>query len=461
MIHAPRELALLFMTTAVTISGAAAQEVACWGKSGTGYCPLPITGSPPRWVFGGSARTVQFDYFGQVTCQGYWDNAPTGAFRVIDADSDNSTLFLTTDGQVFGFGLNDRGQIPANLSSMTNVRHVACGAYSNGVIFQDGSVQCWGQPEIAAVPKNATPARAMTIAHNAALALRNDRSVIAWGINSYGEASVPADLGAVRRIEAGDWHVVALTMSGQVRCWGDNRNHQLDVPAGLSDVVEVQAQGGVSDSGRCMALKKDGSVVSWGANSYGEGTVPEGLRFRYLHAGHRHTVAITGNPDCNGDGIYDSLQIRDGDLADENLNGVPDVCELSVTGVLPPSVSTQGGAIVTIKGNNFPESPTVRIGGLTATDVTRLSATRISATSPALLPGMTSVQVNEFTLQDGIYIRPECGSDLDQNGAVDGGDMAILLLDWGPCYQTPPAAPAPEVPPLLDAQALSDAPRQR
>jgi hypothetical protein len=59
------------------------------------------------------------------------------------------------------------------------------------------------------------------------------------------------------------------------------------------------------------------------------------------------------------------------------------------------------------------------------------------------------VQVNEFTLQDGIYIRPDCGSDLDQNGSVDGGDMAILLLDWGPCYATPSELAAPAPTPLL------------
>jgi hypothetical protein len=74
---------------------------------------------------------------------------------------------------------------------------------------------------------------------------------------------------------------------------------------------------------------------------------------------------------------------------------------------------------------------------------------------------MASIQVSGFTLQDAIYIRPECGSDLDQNGVVDTGDISIILLDFGPCYQAPLAAPAPEVPPLLDAQALPDAPRQR
>ncbi len=165
--------------------------------------------------------------------------------------------------------------------------------------------------------------------------------------------------------------------------------------------------------------------------------------------------------DCNQDGIPDLWQIQSGALDDENRNSIPDVCESIVTGVTPPSVPAQGGATVTIKGSNFPDNPIVLFGGLPATDVVRLSATRITVTSPALLPGMASITVNGSTWPDAIYIRPECGSDLDQDGEVTAADIAIVLLDFGPCYQTPLVAPVPEVPPLLDAQALPDAPRHR
>jgi hypothetical protein len=165
--------------------------------------------------------------------------------------------------------------------------------------------------------------------------------------------------------------------------------------------------------------------------------------------------------DCNGDGIVDYGQIVRGELADDNHNNIPDVCETSVTGVLPPSVPSQGGVTITINGRNFPDNPIVLVGGTPATNVVRASATRLTATTPAGLPGMTSISVNGFTLPDAFYYRPECGSDLDQNGTVDAGDISIILLDFGPCYQTPLVAPATEVPPLLGAQALPDAPRQR
>ena len=152
--------------------------------------------------------------------------------------------------------------------------------------------------------------------------------------------------------------------------------------------------------------------------------------------------------DCNADGIVDYGQILRGELIDLNSNGVPDICETSISSVIPPSVPSQGGSTITIRGN-FPPNPTVKVGGVVATNVNRVSVTQITATVPALLPGMASVQLNDFTLPDAIYIRPECGSDLDQNGTVDTADISIILLDFGPCYEPPATLAAPAPTPLL------------
>jgi alpha-tubulin suppressor-like RCC1 family protein len=54
--------------------------------------------------------------------------------------------------------------------------------------------------------------------------------------------------------------------------WGANNYGQTTVPSGLSGVVATSA--GLSHS---LALKADGSVVAWGSNGYGQSTVPAGL----------------------------------------------------------------------------------------------------------------------------------------------------------------------------------------
>jgi len=133
----------------------------------------------------------------------------------------------------------------------------------------------------------------------------------------------------------------------------------------------------------------------------------------------------------------------------------------TIAGILPVSGPSDGGTSVNILGDNFGPSPIVTFGGVQALTVTRFSAQKISAVTPPNLPGVVPVSVDGVVAENAFYYRPECGSDLDQNGTVDAGDISIILLDFGPCYQAPLAAPATEVPPLLDAQALPDAPRQR
>ncbi|NBV63322.1 MAG: hypothetical protein EBR71_02395 [Planctomycetes bacterium] len=163
--------------------------------------------------------------------------------------------------------------------------------------------------------------------------------------------------------------------------------------------------------------------------------------------GFTHDLEIYA-PDCNDDGVADLTQIIGGELVDVNLNGIPDICETSISNVIPPSVPAQGGSLVTLRGNKFPESVTVRFGGTPADAVFRESVTKIIATTPALSPGVVNITVDDFTLPDALYIRPECGSDLDQNGVVDTADISIILLDFGPCYE-PPAVLAAPVPTQL------------
>ena len=136
--------------------------------------------------------------------------------------------------------------------------------------------------------------------------------------------------------------------------------------------------------------------------------------------------------DCNGDGIADYRQILSGELSDNNNNGVPDVCELVITSVQPVSGASTGGTAVRINGNNFPISPTVTFGGVSATDIVVLSPTLITAVTPAGTPGMTVVTVNGAS-SESFYYRPSCDGDLDNNGTIDSSDLGLLLINMGDC----------------------------
>jgi alpha-tubulin suppressor-like RCC1 family protein len=128
--------------------------------------------------------------------------------------------------------------------------------------------------------------------------------VIGWGDNNVGRATGVANglytnglvtvngeaLTDIVAISAGISHSLALKKDGTVVAWGSNRYGETTVPVGLSNVVAVSA---VYFS---MALKEDGTVVSWGA--YNPTSLPTGLS---------NVVALAaGGADCvlalNSDG---------------------------------------------------------------------------------------------------------------------------------------------------------------
>src|SRR5438876_5807935 len=89
------------------------------------------------------------------------------------------------------------------------------------------------------------------------------------------------------KISARGNHVLRLTSKGTVVAWGANDYGQSTVPAGLSNVVEVVA--GVAHS---VALKSDGTLLVWGATD-NRTNVPPGLsNVVAVSAGDAHTLAL-------------------------------------------------------------------------------------------------------------------------------------------------------------------------
>ena len=92
--------------------------------------------------------------------------------------------------------------------------------------------------------------------------------------------------------------------------------------------------------------------------------------------------------DCNNDDIVDFGQILNGQLADANANGIPDICE----------------------GPTCQDADLYRNGRVDGADLAAL----LSEWGP----------VNPFTY-----------SDFNHDDLVDGSDLAFLLANWGPCPQ--------------------------
>ncbi len=192
-----------------------------------------------------------------------WDG--DGFDEAEEAQYGTSDLLYDTDGD----GVGDPAEVaigtsPTEPNSWPQSSIVGWGKRSDGELLvpQDGVF------------------RGLSSSQNHSLALDVSGSVTGWGgWNSYGQSTIPAGAGNVVAVAAGgdNWvedsaHSLALRADGTVLSWGYNPDGKITPPAGLDHVVEI-------DSGRshAIALRDDGTVVAWGYNPFGGIEAPAGL----------------------------------------------------------------------------------------------------------------------------------------------------------------------------------------
>lgn len=247
-----------------------------------------------------------------------WGSSSAGALEVAAeatavkalAAGGNFTLALREDGALAGWGSNRYGQCdaPDELNGKT-VKSMAVYNYSAAALTADNKIVVWGNyVDTAEVVTGSKPLVAIALNSNCLLALADDGTVEAWSWrNGISAAAVPAGFsGDVVAITDGDSHALALKADGSVVSWG---NDAYPVPAGLTDVRAVAAGGGYS-----AALDRDGTVTVWGEDRYNLLAVPAGL-------GPVAAIAV---------GSYDIFALRfDGTVASwgRNSNGIGDVPE--------------------------------------------------------------------------------------------------------------------------------------
>ncbi len=173
------------------------------------------------------------------------------------AAGDSHSLLLSPDGTVFGTGYNSNGQLGNGtivglstlrpVSGLSGVSFIATGAFHS-------------------------------------LALRSDGTVAAWGANTYGQlghGSVnPAErnfvsvvgLASASSLGAGKYHSIALAQNGSVWAWGLNSEGQVGDGSGVATRSTPVAVSGITSAiaiaagGRHnLALLVNGTVMAWGA----------------------------------------------------------------------------------------------------------------------------------------------------------------------------------------------------
>lgn len=168
------------------------------------------------------------------------------------------------------------------------------GAATSAVVTLSFSpVLCWGLSTPYAqttVPPTATNVSALAAGDEHCIALRADRTVVAWGATYLGLTNVPPDLTNAVGIAAGSAHSLAVRDDGTVVLWGSIIGGDKTVPPTATNIV-AQALG--AGARHALSLRADGTVLEWGNTNYGLPNIPLGAtNVVSVAAGAFHSLAL-------------------------------------------------------------------------------------------------------------------------------------------------------------------------
>ena len=234
-----------------------------------------------------------------------------GLTGVVSVSACNAaSIALKSDGTVWAWGDNAYNELgdgtttnrttPVQVSGLTGVIAVAEGYLSGIALKSDGTVWTWGcQFSNGTTKYNAIPVQiagltgvtSVAASYLCFIVSKSDGTVWTWGSNGFGQlgngtaasntagSAVPVQvsgLTGVVSVAAGKNFSVALKSDGTVWTWGDNTYGQLGDGTNTARTVPVQASGlsgVISVNPGCYhvaAIKSDGTVWGWGTNNYGQ-----------------------------------------------------------------------------------------------------------------------------------------------------------------------------------------------
>ena len=227
---------------------------------------------------------------------------PAAAGRIKDVDTRFfHSLALTEDGSVSAWGINGHGQLgngetnhfestPVKVRGLPPVRKIAPGFRYSLALENDSTVWAWGMNADGELgdgtqTDSPVPVKVLGLKHIAeiasgglhAVALSEDGHCWVWGWNGTGQLgdsgeskSTPVlvpGISDVKAVAPGEFHTLILKKDGTVWFWGQLGNNPRSFPAqvpGLSDIVSIAA-----NHSQGFAITRSGQVWAWGLNDNG------------------------------------------------------------------------------------------------------------------------------------------------------------------------------------------------
>lgn len=308
---------------------------------------------------------------------------PPGVVQITSATA--FTYFVMDDGSVFRTGSPGFGTplilTPALFSGISNVWAMSTGHQGTGLcvaLKADGTVWAWGigtagQLGNGTFGVSSTPVLvgngaltnivAIDVGGSHCLALRDDGTVWAWGLNNFGQLgdgtfanrSLPVQVGGgslnnVVAISAGTIFSMCLLSDGSLRCWGDNAFAQLgtgstgsaqNLPvtnATPNDIIAIAA-----GDYHAYALRSNGALLGWGTALFGA-------------VGNGSTTGLLATPTAQ----LNLPQIVD--ISSDSNAGIA-LAQDGTVWLFGAGSSGQMGVGTALGANPLPVSPMVYLGG--------------------------------------------------------------------------------------------------
>jgi alpha-tubulin suppressor-like RCC1 family protein len=278
-----------------------------WGRNVNNVITNAPTGNDFKDVALGNGHGSAVKGDGSVVSWGTLDGAvvvannPTRTdFVEVDAGQ-NFTVGLTDDGHVVAWGSNSSGQVSG---APTGGDFISISANDHGAIAVngDGTLFSWGWDRDHQVTNTPTGDDFVDAAFGVwgGVAVKDDGTLVSWGLDNERQVTNTPDGDDYFAVAAGASHYMALgtgavtedpTPTGSpIISWGNDSNGQVMTTPTTDDFVD--AAGGI---GHSIALRKNGSIIAWGRNDFGQAAAQPGTDFVEVDAGGAASIALRSN----------------------------------------------------------------------------------------------------------------------------------------------------------------------
>ena len=316
----------------------------------------------------------------------------------------NHTTVVKTDGTLWAWGNNERGQlgdgttdniwVPTQESTTaTNWSAVSAGSGHTVAVKTDGTLWAWGYNRSGQLGDGTTDSRqvptqestdatnwsSVSAGYNHTAAVKTDGTLWAWGSNGIGQLG---DGTTIERhnptqeinaaidwsyVDVGGFHTTAIKSDGTLWAWGSNYRGQLGDGTMTARYVPTQEDSNATDWRSVSAgllyttaIKTDGTLWAWGDNGngqLGDGTTDNrwiptqedsnATDWRSVSAGHNHTTAIKSNGTlwawgANGNGALGDGTTIDRLVPTQEINAATNWSSVSAGNSHTVAVKTDG-----------------------------------------------------------------------------------------------------------------------